>query len=93
MKLHIVIDVETGIIRGWPIGKSGELEMKVCDEGIYTLLDADDAIIESKEGYVPSCIPGKYGDYVCFKINENGKIANWEECFTERKVAESFFEY
>ena len=82
---------ETGIIRDWPIGKSGELSMKVCDEGSYTLLGKNNDIVAIKEGYVPSCIPGEYGDYVNFEINENGQILRWDRYFTKNHIAESFF--
>ena len=86
-----IVDIETGIIRDWPVGKSGHMQMKVCDEGVYTLLGADDVPIESIEGYVPSCIPGSYGDYVDFDIDENSKIANWENYCTAQRISESFF--
>ena len=87
------IDIETGIIRDWPKGKSGNMFMKVCDEGTYTLLGTNDEVLSVRENnYVPSCIPEEYGDYVKFDINTNGKIAKWSEYCTEERIAESFFE-
>ena len=73
------VEIATGIIRGWPQGKSGEFRMKVCDEGTYTLLDATGAEVEKiEDGYVPnSIIPGKYGDYIQMVIAADGTITNW----------------
>ena len=87
-----VIDIATGIIRNWPKGKSGVMSMKVCDEGTYTLLGANDEALAVRENdYVPSCVPEQYGDYVEFNISEDGKINNWFDYCTEENVAESFF--
>ena len=75
------IDIETGKIEGWPIGESGRLQMKVCDEGSYYLLDENrDCIKSIEEGYVPNgLIPGRYGDYIDLQINEQGIITNWKK--------------
>jgi hypothetical protein len=48
-------------------------------------------VVESKDGYVPSCIPGSYGDYVEFDIDEAGTVAGWKRYCTEGHVRESFF--
>lgn len=72
------IDVETGQIHDWPQGKTGSFYMKVCDEGIYTLLDQEgNELAKIDEDYVPNLIPGEYGDYVEFAIDENGIVTNW----------------
>ena len=78
------IDLETGYIEGWPAGKEGEFYMKVCDEGVYTLLarapdGIDREIVAELSGeYVPhGVVPGEYGDYVHLKINGHGIITNW----------------
>jgi hypothetical protein len=86
------IDIETGVIRDWPTGKSGSMFMKVCDEGTYTLLGKSETLAVRENNYVPSCIPGEYGDYVNFDIDENGKIARWFEYCSKDRIAESFFE-
>jgi hypothetical protein len=86
------IDIDTGIIRNWPEGKSGELSMKVCDEGTYTLLGVNDEVLAKRENnYVPSCVPEQYGDYVEFSIDETGKIFNWSDYCTPENIVESFF--
>ena len=72
------IDLDTHRILEWPAGKTGEMQMKGCDEGVYKLLDADGKVLVVKRGYVPnSILPGEYGDYVHLIIAEDGTITNW----------------
>lgn len=73
------VNIDNGEIEGWPKGKSGSFFMKVCDEGSYYLLGEDGKqIAKREEDYVPhGVIPGKYGDYVEMKIDDNGIITNW----------------
>ncbi len=85
------VDVDTGVIRDWPAGKSGQMHMKVCDEGTYALIGPDGEVISKRENdYVPGCIPGEYGDYVEFDIDANGKIARWGEFCTGENIKEAF---
>lgn len=67
------IDVERGCIVDWPRGTTAHVHYKVCDEGIYHLLDAQKNIIVSVESYVPDCI-GEYGDCIVMNIDEDGNI-------------------
>lgn len=75
----VLIDVDTGVIQGYT-GAELDLSMKVVDQGIYELLDADHqslAIID--QDYVPhGLIPGRWGDYIDMEIDATGKIANWK---------------
>ena len=73
------VEMNTGKIKDWPVGKSGRLQMKVCDEGTYTLLDAEGKTIASiEQDYIPNkVVPGEYGDYIDLKIDENGIVTNW----------------
>lgn len=73
------IEIDTAKILNWPQGITGEMFMKVCDEGSYFLLDeAGETIKEIIEDYVPNnLLPGEYGDYVSLVINEDGIITNW----------------
>lgn len=73
------IDINTGMIVNWPLGKTLDLYLKVVDEGMYFLYDDDGHEIASIEGgYVPhGLIPGDWGDYVSLNINEQGLITNW----------------
>lgn len=75
-----IIDIEAGAIVDWPKGVTAETHYKVCDAGVYTLLDADRNEVKQIDGYVPSIMcpeGGGYGDYVIMKIDGDGKIANW----------------
>ena len=73
------IDLDEKRIENWPQGQTLSFEdMKVCDQGTYILLDADNNEITRIEGYVPNkLLPGKYGDYLSLDIDETGKITNW----------------
>jgi len=42
-------------------------------------MDAKNNQIAHYDGYVPSFIPGEYGDYVCMEIDlETGRILDWK---------------
>src|ERR1039457_3992065 len=59
------VDVDTGQIKDWPKGKSGDLQMKVCDSGTYTLFDREGKQLSERQDYVPNgVVPGEYGDYI-----------------------------
>jgi hypothetical protein len=76
-----VIDIDTGKIRNWVKGVTADIHYKVCDSGIYELLDADGNTIIKGENYVPSimCPEGEgYGDYIKMKVNADGQICNWQ---------------
>lgn len=78
-----MVDIDTGKIRDWPQGKSGDLYMKVCDEGSYALYAEDGRELAILDGdYVPhGVVPGEYGDYIDLKIDETGAIKNWPKKF------------
>ena len=70
--------IDTGVIEGWPCGQKRHMHVKVCDEGLYTLYDAEGHQVARLDGYVPhGVVPGEYGDYVILDIDENGTITNW----------------
>lgn len=74
------IDLETGVIQDWPDGTTASLHYKVCDAGIYKLLDAEKNVVREIDGYVPDMLsPGGsgYGDYIIMDIGPDGKIENW----------------
>lgn len=73
------VDIDTGVIEGWPIGKTGRLHMKVCDGGTYSLIgSAGEVLAVRNQEYVPhGVIPGEYGDYIDLQIDATGKITNW----------------
>ena len=82
------VDIDTGKIHDWPVGRSGKLYEKVVDGGTYALFNADGILVAQISDYVPhGVVPGDWGDYVDLKINEQGVITNWP---TDPDVAEFF---
>lgn len=76
----IVVDMDTGKIENWPEGVEHSLYMKVCDSGSYLLLDTNREEVGSIiEDYVPSAVPGEYGDYISLEIAGDGTITNWKK--------------
>lgn len=72
------IGIDTGRIIDWPDGNDAELYLKVCDEGIYELRNANGRVAILEGHYVPhGVIPGEYGDYVWLNIASDGVITNW----------------
>jgi len=74
------IDLATGRIAGWPPGVCAKTHYKVCDAGVYSLLDPSGEEVARKEGYVPSMlspIEDGFGDYVILDIDGDGVIAGW----------------
>lgn len=77
-KLRILVD--EGRILDWPEGVTAETHYKVCDAGLYKLLDKDGAVLAQREGYVPDFLaPSEegWGDYVILTIGPDGRIADW----------------
>lgn len=74
------IDLTTGTIEDWPEGTIADVHYKVCDAGVYQLLDAEKNVVLSIDGYVPKIMApggGGYGDYVVMTIGPDGKIVGW----------------
>lgn len=73
----------------YPIEDEVNIFEKVVDCGTYSINFGkyDSFIIENN--YVPSWIPGKYGDYINLEI-KNGVITNWLRYFTEQHIRESY---
>jgi hypothetical protein len=86
-----MVNLDTGQIEGWPDGVSASVHYKVCDAGIYTLLDANRNEVAKKDGYVPGMMcPGGngYGDYVIMTIRPDGTIDRFEPDFSEFEADE-----
>jgi hypothetical protein len=78
----IVIDVENGVIKNWKRGFNADVHYKVCDDGIYHLVDENDNTILKKEGYVPKILDlyrDSYGDYIIMTIDSDGMIRDWNQ--------------
>lgn len=87
----VTIDLATGKIEGWPEGTAADIHYKVCDAGVYTLLDDARLQIKSIDGYVPKmmCPEGNgFGDYVIMKIAADGTIAKWKADLSEFEKGE-----
>ena len=81
-----IIDVENGVILNWAKGVEASVYYKVCDNGVYALLDEKDNEIVVIGGYVPRIMAPKepgYGDYIIMDIDCNGKIDKWVPDFSE----------
>lgn len=52
--------------------------LKIRDEFFCELLDENGNKVFEYEGYVPSIVPGEFGDYLDLKIDiDTGQILNW----------------
>ena len=77
---RISVDLETGVIENWPQGITASVHYKVCDDGTYSLVDANGNEVTKRNWYVPPMLsPGGdgYGDYVIMEIDGTGKISDW----------------
>jgi hypothetical protein len=75
-----IIDIDEGIIINWKQGVTADVNYKVCDDGIYILLDDKKNEIVKVESYVPNLLSiddWGDGDYINLTIDEDGKIENW----------------
>lgn len=79
---RIDIDIDKGMIVGWP-DVEASVHYKVCDDGVYTLLDSEGRIVKRLEGeYVPNVLcpeESGYGDYIIMNINNSGHISGWDK--------------
>lgn len=76
-----LIDIDNGVILNWTKGVTANIHYKVCDCGVYTLLDENSEFVAEKDGYVPDIMSPKeagYGDYIIMDIDEDGNIARWK---------------
>ena len=80
-----VIRLADGVIEGWPTRLTANIFYKVCDDGVYHLLDQGrQAIARWKDYYVPDRLLSLelgldgFGDYIALKVDGNGKILGWE---------------
>jgi len=77
-----LIDVDTGVIVNWTQGVTAFVHYKVCDAGVYSLLDESKDVVKTIDGcYVPEVMcPSEsgYGDYVIMNIDADGLIDGWD---------------
>ena len=75
-----IIDIKEGVITNWRKGVTAHAYYKICDDGTYSLLDAEKKVLYEVDSYVPSILAiedSGFGDYVDMVIDENGKIKDW----------------
>ena len=77
------IDINCGKIINWMTGVIASIHFKICDDGCYYLVDANNNIIaEIVDDYVPRILCPKengYGDYIIMDIDENGFIKDFDK--------------
>ena len=75
------MDIDTGQIGNWDeTVEPRTIHMKVNDEGSYTLMRGAEELSSIVENYVPhGVVPGEYGDYIIFNIDQRGIITNWPQ--------------
>lgn len=79
-----LIDIETGKILNWEVGKTASVHYKSCDCNTFKLLDENKEVIAEREGYVIDMMcPAEngYGDYVIMNIDASGFIQDFEADF------------
>lgn len=82
-----LINVSTGVIENWEIGKVAFIHYKVVDCCGWDLIDAKGDVIKTQDdGYVPNTLSPAdrgYGDYIIMNIDESGKIDKWNFNLTD----------
>lgn len=76
-----IININTGIIENWEKGKVAKIHYKICDDGIYYLLDKEKEIVIERDSYVIDSLAINdkgYGDYIIMNVNEDGLIEDWD---------------
>ena len=80
------IDVETGKVKDWPKDFCIETFFKICDDGLYQLIDEEGNVVwdsvKTRYYYVPDFLALEdegYGDYMYLNIDGEGNIEHWEE--------------
>lgn len=75
-----MIDIKEGVIINWRKGTTAHAFYKICDDGTYSLLNADKKVLYEVDSYVPDCLAiedERFGDYIDMVIDEDGKIKDW----------------
>lgn len=72
--ITLLIDLDTSKIVGWPAGRVEVLYLKVCDGGVYEVLDGDQVLVTRDDIYVPDCLPNDGDDYFSATITDGGSL-------------------
>ena len=88
---HLIIDVETGIIKNWTKGITADVHYK-CDEGTYKLMDdKGECVVILENSGTPAALSPKengFGCYIIMHVDEHGKIEDWEADFEDFNLQE-----
>ena len=82
--LEVTVDLKYRRVLNWDEEK-GYIHMwaKLCDSGIYTLLDKEKRPLYQKKGYVPNALIPPYergfGDYMSLAIRPDGSLPEWRK--------------
>ena len=75
------IDIKTGKIKDWPKGTTAKTLYKTCDDNTISFIGHNGKILREVDCYVPDFLAIEdwcYDDYICIKIDEDGKINNFQ---------------
>ena len=75
------IDIKTGKIKDWPKGTTAKTSYKTCDDNTISFIGYNGKVLREVDCYVPDFLAiedCRYGDYICIKIDEDGKINNFK---------------
>lgn len=79
--MTLVIDIKSGKVQDWTEGDVAQIDNKVIDAGVYSILNQDgDALVVTENHYVPAALQlddDGYDDYVRITIEEEGYIREW----------------
>lgn len=86
-----IIDIDEGKIVNWKQGVTAHIHYKVCDDGIYEVIEANGNVLAAHEGYVPGIMcpaDEDFGDYIIMNVDENGIIEGWKKELIRNLVEE-----
>jgi len=75
-----IIDVDSGVVINWKKGTTLDCYYKTSDECAFDY-EQDGVTVLSYDDYVPDFLSIEdegYGDYIIIKIDEEGRIHNWD---------------
>lgn len=91
--LHLTIDIDEGKVVNWPKGFCLRTNYKICDDGLYQIIDDKGEVVwdsvESGYYYVPDFLELEdegFGDYMYINIDGEGNIEHWD--LAKERIAE-----
>ena len=84
LTLEVIVDLQERKVVDWN-DNNGYIHMwaKLCDSGVYTLLDSDKNPLWQIAGYVPNALVPPYergfGDYLELTIESDGNLPDWRD--------------